>query len=333
VPGRRKSVTVREVAAAAGVGISSVSRAFSNPGRINPATREHVLAIAAELGYRPNPVASALVSGRRATIGLVLPDITNPHFFGLVRGAQRQAATAGFTVVLGDSEHEPRTEEGLLERLGPMVDGFVMASSRLSNDRLRELAGHTPVALVNREVEGLSSVIVDHVDGTRNIGEHLASLGHRRIAFLAGAGRSWSGVRRWAALEAVAPALGMTARRLGPYPLSLAGGAVAADAALLAGVTAVVAHNDLLALGVLRRLAEREIRVPRDLSVVGYDDIFGADFSAPPLTTLAGPIQEAGRCAIDLVLELVADPNARRRPGVRRVLPSHLVIRGSTGPA
>jgi LacI family transcriptional regulator len=106
---------------------------------------------------------------------------------------------------------------------------------------------------------------------------------------------------------------------------------VAADAALLADVTAVVAHNDLLALGVLRRLTERGVRVPQDLSVVGYDDIFGADFSAPPLTTLAGPIQEAGRCAFDLVLELVADPNARHRPATRMVLPSHLVIRASTG--
>jgi DNA-binding LacI/PurR family transcriptional regulator len=326
---RPKPVTIHDVARQAGVSISTVSRAFGNPGRVNAVTREHVVRVAREVGYRPNPIARALESGQSNTIALLVPDITNPHFFGLIRGAEKQAAAAGVTMILGDTEGGS-TEESLIDRLLPTVDGFILVASMLATARVRELSAGKPITLVNREVEGTSSVIVDHVQGTRQIIDHLVSLGHRTVAFLAGPRQSWSAARRWQALETAARALGVRATKLGHFTPSVEAGAAAADASVNAGVTAVVAHNDLLAIGMLRRLSARGITVPQQLSVVGYDDIFGADFCNPPLTTLAGPIQEVGRAAASILLRHSNTPAAGAEPATRMILPSYLVIREST---
>jgi LacI family transcriptional regulator len=205
----------------------------------------------------------------------------------------------------------------------------VLAASRLSSKAIRELSGSVPLVLMNREITGIGSVITDHGEGTRQIVEHLASLGHRTIAFLSGPLNSWSGARRWSALDTAARRLRLKATRLGPFIPSIDGGAAAADAAIASGATGIVAFNDLLALGVLRRLSERGVNVPAQLSLVGYDDIFGADLSSPALTTLAGPIEEAGRTALAQLVRLIDQPS--RKPQ-RTVLPSHLVIRDSTAP-
>ncbi len=329
-PQRERDVTVHQVALEAGVAASTVSRTFTNPQRVNVRTREHVLAVAGRLGYRPNAAARSSANAT-GTLALLVPDIANPCFFGLIRGAERHASAAGYTMVLSDTEESPESEERNLERLTKAVDGFVLAATRLSDSRIRELSADRVIALVNREVEGVPSVVIDNDEGTRQIVEHLVSLGHRSIAYLAGPRASWMDARRWNALRATAHRMGITANRLGPFPPSVDGGAAAADAAIVDGGTAVVAFNDLLAIGVLRRFAERGLRVPHDVSVVGYDDIFGADFCSPPLTTLAAPIQDAGRTAVGLLLQLFA---ARAGAAPQRiVLPPYLEIRASSGPA
>jgi LacI family transcriptional regulator len=324
--------TIHDVAREAGVAASTVSRALSNPQRVNARTREHVLAVAARLDYRPNPLARALPSGRTTTVGLLVPDITNPFFFDLIRGAERQASAAGYTLILADTEESPEVEARHIGRLGRAVDGFVLASSRLSDRQLSELSGDHVLTLVNRQVAGVPSALVDNTDSTRHVVEHLASLGHRRIVYLAGPRASWSNSQRWEALRKSAQRLGIAIQRLGPFPPSVEGGAAAADATIGQDATAVVAFNALLAIGTLRRFAERGKHVPADISVVGFDDIFGADFCAPPLTTVAGPIQDVGRSAVDLLLGQLG---VHGRDAARRTvaLPSYLRIRQSTGPA
>jgi LacI family transcriptional regulator len=325
-------VTIHDVAREAGVATSTVSRSFTNPQRVNERTRNHVLAVAERLEYRPNPLARALPSGRTTTVGLLVPDITNPFFFGLIRGAERQANAAGHTLLLTDTEESPELETRSIERLGRAVDGFVLAASRLPESSVREIAANNVVALVNRQVQGVPSVVADTNDSTRQIVEHLASLGHQSIAYLSGPRASWSNGQRWAALRSAAQKLDISATQLGPFSPEVAGGAAAADAAIGQGVTAVVAFNALLAIGTLRRFTERGKRVPHDISVVGYDDIFGADFCSPPLTTVAAPIQDAGRRAIDLLLgRLNAQDGHNYRHNV--VLPTYLRIRESTGQA
>jgi LacI family transcriptional regulator, repressor for deo operon, udp, cdd, tsx, nupC, and nupG len=336
-PGR--APTIHDVAARCGVAASTVSRAFSRPERVNHATRQRVLDAAAELGYRPNPIARALPSGRTRTLGLLVPDITNPFFFELIRGAEKAAATSGYTLVLADTDESDDTETTIVERLTRAVDGFVLASSRLSDNQLRAAHETVPLVLVNRRVSPVPGVLIDSANGTRQAAEHLASLGHSRIAYLAGPRASWSDARRWRALQSVARRRHLEVSRIGPLSPTVDGGVSAADAVLLENVTAVVTFNDLLAIGVLRRLRARGIRVPDELSVVGCDDIFGADFCDPPLTTLTSPIDTAGRAAVDLLLDRI-DQNrpsvrpAAHQPGSRDVvLPTRLTIRDSTGHA
>lgn len=327
---RRRRATITDVAEAAGVAASTVSRAFTRPGRVNEQTRRHVLDVAERLGYAPNPTARALESGRSSTLALLVPDITNPYFSGVIKGAERAAAAAGLTLVLGDTQESAAAEEELVRRLGPAVDGFVLSASRMPDARLRAAAEDNPLILVNRATPGVSCVVADYDSGTRQIVDHLASHGHTSFVFLGGPAESWSGARRWAGLRAAADAHGMAATRFGPYTPTLAGGPAAADAVLAAGATAVVAHNDMLAIGVLRRLAERGVDVPGRVSVVGFDDIFGADFCNPPLTTLAERTDDAGARAVEV---LAQQAYAGVVEASARLLPTQLVVRSSTGPA
>jgi LacI family transcriptional regulator, galactose operon repressor len=171
-------------------------------------------------------------------------------------------------------------------------------------------------------------VVIDTPSGMVHAAEHLASLGHRSIAYLAGPRASWADRGRWRALQSAARRLGLAMTRLGPFAPTMAGGTAAAEAVVNSEATAVIAFNDLLAIGMMRRLLARGLRVPDDISVLGCDDIFGADFCHPALTTLAAPLQDTGRAAVTLLLSRLAGQDPRRRV----VLPTHLVVRESTGP-
>ncbi len=323
-PGRARAVTLQDVAREAGVAVSTASRALSDPQRVNVRTRERIQAVARELGYRPNRLAQALPTGRTRMLAVLVPDITNPHNFGLVRGAEAQARAAGSTLVIADTQGGPELEAAHLERLGASVDGFVLAASRLPDGDLQSLAARSPVVLFNRRVDGLASLATDSADGSRQIVQHLVALGHRSLAYLAGPG-TWSDTQRWGALSEHAEAAGARIVRCGPFDPTLEGGPAAADVGLATGATALIAFNDLMGIGVLRRLAERGVAVPGQVSVVGYDDIFGSDFCSPPLTTVSGPVDEAGRALVDVLL-------ARREPVPTITLPTRLRIRASTGP-
>jgi DNA-binding LacI/PurR family transcriptional regulator len=261
-------------------------------------------------------------------LALLVPDITNPHNFGLIRGAEAQARAAGHTLVLGDTQESAQFEQALTERLGSAVDGLVLAASRRADADLRELQRRRPVVLYIREISGFPSVVTDSVDGSRQIVEHLVALGHRSIAYFAGPPTSWSDAERWRALSTHAQGAHAAIVRLGPFSPTLDHGSAATDLALATSATALVAYNDLLAIGMLRGLAHRGVDIPTNISVVGYDDIFGADFCHPPLTTVASPAEQAGRSLIDLLLE-----SHHGQRDLRIVLPTHLRVRDSTGPA
>jgi DNA-binding LacI/PurR family transcriptional regulator len=320
------AVTLLDVAREAGVAVSTVSRALSQPDRVSARTREHVRAVAQRLDYRPNRIAQALPSGSMRMLGLLVPDIANPHHFDLVRGAEAQARAAGYTLVLGDTQGIPALEAEHGDRLGSAVDGFVLVSARGSEGALRDLRRHRPVVLYNRELDGFRSVVTDPADAGRQIVEHLAALGHRCVAYLAGPADAWSDARRGDALAARAADHGIRFTRCGPFSPTLAGGAAAADVGLTTGATALVAFNDLLAIGVLRRLEARGVAVPGAVSVVGFDDIFGADFCHPPLTTVTSPAETAGRRLVDALLTGADQPFTERT-----VLPCQLLVRDSTG--
>ena len=170
--------TIGDVATAAGVSRATVSRAFGRPGMLRRETVEHVLAVAGKLGYTPNRVAQALSTGRFANLAVVVPDIANPFFPPLIRAAQGRADRAGFAVFLGDADEDPAREDVLLRQLGTQVEGFVLASSRMSDDRIHAHAARRPLVLVNRDVPGIPRVLIDTTRGVTEAVDHLAGLGH-----------------------------------------------------------------------------------------------------------------------------------------------------------
>lgn len=281
--------TIYDVARAAGVAPSTVSRAFSRPGRVKSETAERIRAVAAELGYRTNPVARALPTGRTGMIAMVLSDVTNPFYFEIIRGAQAAAAEAGYTILLADAQESVQLEKEAVERLLPTVEGLVLGTSRMPDSAIRRAAKQRPTVVLNRAVADVPSVVPDNASGTRKAVEHLHHLGHRSITYVAGPEASWADGMRWRSLRESAQTSDMTVRRVGPYPPTVGGGAAATAAVLQLPTSAVLAYNDLLAIGLMRGLAEARVPVPQHVSVVGFDNIFGSDFCTPSLTTVGSP--------------------------------------------
>ena len=312
--------------------VSTVSRALASPDQVARATRERVQAAAAELGYSPNPVARSLRIGRTSTIGLVVPDLENPFFTAIVKAVEARARAAGYSVIVTDSEEEPENEPGLVAVLRRRTDGLVLASSRSDDDTVRAMVGDTPTVLANRYVPGLPAVTADDADGAAQVVAHLRALGHRRIAVAAGPVASRSGRQRVLGLRAAAERLGdVELVELGSFPPYYSGGAAAADLAVACGASAVVAHNDVMAAGILGRARDRGVHVPRDLSVVGFDDSTVATLLSPALTTVRVSNTRLGRRAVDILTGAIEGRPHTAGPGAPpHILAVELVIRAST---
>jgi LacI family repressor for deo operon, udp, cdd, tsx, nupC, and nupG len=323
----RRRATILDVASRAGVAASTVSRALSDPQRVHPVTRERIVQAVREVDYRTSrrrEVASVI----HRSIALLVPDIANPFYAELTRGTQLQLTAAGLTQILADTEESAAVEERSLRQVGGLADGVVLAATRLSDEQLRAATQATSLVLVNRKVECVPSVCLDTGLGFRQAIEHLVSLGHRSIAYLSGPTGSRSDRIRWRAIRAAGRDARVKTVRLGPFAPTFASGAGAADAALNSGATACIAFNDLLAIGVIRRLTSRGVEVPGRISVVGCDDIFAADCCTPSLTTVSGDLKLLGRTAVQILLAQLEDPP---RAPASVILPTHLAIRASTG--
>ncbi|MFF1385213.1 LacI family DNA-binding transcriptional regulator [Arthrobacter sp. NPDC058288] len=331
-PPAERMPTIKDVAELAGVATSTVSRALSKPDRVNRHTRERIEEAAARLNYVPSSQARGLSSGRTDTVAVLVPDITNPFYFDIIRGTQHQLKAAGLTQLLVDTEESSEMELEALHKMRRSADGFILAASRLTDAQLAEVSGSQPLVTINRASANAPTVVIDTPSAMIQALEHLASLGHHRICYVSGPPTSWSNLRRWKIFEEDSAQRGLETHRIGPFTPKTTSGAAAADAAVRTGATACIVFNDLLAIGMLQRLRERGIRVPEDMSIVGCDDIFGADFCNPPLTTISSPIEQAGRVAVSMLLSQL---NPLHGGTTRRlaVMPTHLTVRGSTGPA
>nr|BFE71523.1 LacI family DNA-binding transcriptional regulator [Actinoplanes digitatis] len=323
------AVTIKDVARVAGVSPSTVCRALSTPNLVRDETCDRVRRAAADLGYSPNRAARGLITGRTANIGLIVPDLGNPFFPGVVKGIQARAREADYAVFLADTDEDPAAETQLVRTLAKQVDGLVLCSPRMSEQELRGFAAETPLVMLNRRVGWLPAITFANVDGMRQAVTHLTALGHRRIAYVAGPRTSWSNRERARGLRAAAASAGAALVEVGPVLPQFDGGVAAADPVLAAGVTAVIAYNDVIALGLLSRLHARGIAVPAEISVIGFDDIPMAAMVHPSLTTVGLPMESCGRAGVDLLLGLLQDP--ARYGTTRRELGTHLMVRGSTG--
>jgi LacI family transcriptional regulator len=311
------------------VHISTVSRTFSAPHLVNPETRSRVLACAEHLGYRPNRAARALITGRTHNIGLIVADIANPFFPPLIKAAESQARNRDYHIFVADTNEDPAAEEELVHALAKQVDGVLLCSPRMSNSLIEQLSREVPLVVINRQVAGLPTVVMDVGQGARLAVEHLIGLGHRQLALLGGPRGSWTNreIRRAAGTAARAADAELIV--LGPNLPTEDGGAALAEQVRRAGVTAVLAYNDLMAIGLLEGLDALGVRVPEDISVVGIDDTAMSRRTRPKLTTVATPTGAAGRAAVDMLLSHGDD----RRTTAQITLQTELVIRDSTGPS
>jgi len=322
--------SIYDVAAAAGVAPSTVSRALSKPGRVSFRTAEHVREVAATLGYRSDTPRRRLPGASTSMLAMLVADITNPVFFGMIRGAERTAQHAGYTMLLAETQESEESERALIERVLPSVDGVILTSSRMSDATIRTVAKTAPIVVLNRLVNQVPSVASDNVKAVKRAVEHLAGGGHRSLTYLAGPEASWADGMRWRGLLEASHELDLRVRRLGPHLPTLQGGRQAAERWLEAPTSAVLAYNDLLAIGFMRTVLQAGLAVPGDVSVVGFDDIRDAQLVEPALTTIASPLMSLGSAAVNHLLKTSVLPSSRAGSVV---LPARVVLRRSTGPA
>lgn len=327
------AVTIHDVARRARVSVATVSRALSDPQLVRESTRDRVLKAAKQLDYHPNRAARSLITGKTGNLGIIVPDLNNPFYPSVVRGAQARAHELGYSVLLADSGEDTAAEQHLVHTMSKQVDGIIICAPFASNAQIARLAEMTSLVLVNRRMRDVPSVLMDFAHGMKQVTEHLFALGHRRCAFLSGPRTAWSNGERLRGLHASMRSRSMELVELGPFEPKFEGGLQGIDLALAVRATAVVAFNDLMALGVLRRLATLGVRVPDEISVVGCDDVLYATMCAPPLTTVAMPMEPAGRVAVDLLLSSHAEGQRKRRSVTQMKLDSELIVRATTAAA
>lgn len=303
----RTRPTIVEVAAALGVAPSTVSRAFNAPGRLRPETVLRILQKAEELGYTPNEHARALITGKSGALGFIVPDITNPFFPPMVRAAQHAAERRDLGVFIADTEGQRQREEAMIRRLLPKVEGLVIASSRLSHKRLREIGRQRPVVLINSEVPGLSRVMLSSAVAIAAAVNDLYRAGHRNFAYVGGPAATWSEEERSQAFIKEVERLGVSYARVraaeGRYDEARA----LVDELVASAPTAVIAFDDVLAHGVLDGLTALGIHVPEDVQLLGCDDALQIQ-TGKRMSTITLPTGLAASEAVRLLYE--ADPSA-----------------------
>ena len=332
--------TIYEVAKRARVSTATVSRVFSRPEVVAPATRKRVMQEVERLGFTPNFVAANLRSFRTLKLLVTVPDISNPFFSQILQGIEDAAQNRGYAVLLGDTQHDNKREERyalMLKR--KEADGLIFLGHRLPKEATALIKTAAPrcAPIVNGcEFSPRLGVPSVHIDNAKAAGEamaHLYRLGHRRVGVITGPLLSPLSRDRLRGTKAQAGAEGALADLVvvqGDF--SIASGAAMGDYLLgqRNAPTAIFCFNDGMAIGVIQAAKRRGRRVPDDLSVVGFDDIQFAGYTDPPLTTVAQPMREIGEGTVRLLLEIL-EGNADVTP-VSITLPHTLMVRASTGP-
>ncbi len=330
------SANVKDVAKAAGVSASTVSRALSNSRLISPETTARIKRIAEEMHYTTSALGRSLVTGKSKTIGVVVTTFTDPFVGEVVSGVEDVANAQGYVVILTSSRADPNREVFVIRSLQERrVDGVLVAASRVGARHMQQMSAlKVPVVLINRFHVGdlMHAVMIDNVAAATEATQHLVKLGHRRIGYLSDQFGLQSDTDRFAGYREALGEFDL------PYKPELVvpgdgrpeGGAPAMQMllSLRERPTAVFCYNDMSALGALQAIMGRKLQVPRDVSLVGFDDLFVASYTQPPLTTIRQPMREMGSQAMELLLKLLAGKQAEEKIIVK----GQLIVRGSTAP-
>ena len=308
-----RRVTMADVAEQAGVSMMTVSRVINNKDGVSYATRERVQHTIDQLGYRPSSIARSLATQSTGTIGIVVPDITNPYFAGIVRGTEDQAYEHGYNLFLCNTNEDPQREEAILQSLyEKQVDGLILCASRIESDLLeRYIDQFSSVVLALRQLDDHSfgSVIVDDIFGGQAVTQHLLRGGHRNIGFIAGPESSYGGQGRIEGYYRVLQAAGIPYRpEWVPHTGANTENGYRSAYTLLQSypeITALICFNDLMAVGALQAGQKLKRRIPDDLAIIGFDDIPVAALVTPPLTTCGTDRRLIGQEAIRLLMNQI----------------------------
>ena len=325
---RTGATTIHDVAARAGVSVATVSRVLNRKEIVREETTNQVLAAAKSLRYVPNIAARSLSIRRSQTVGIVLPDVHGEFFSEVIRGIDLAARRERYHILVSGSHSDVGEMVEVLEAMHGRVDGLVVMAPDVAIESVREqLPRDLPMVLLNSSDERHHAITIDNYGGSRAMMRHLADLGHTRIAFITGpAGNADARERLRGYRQAMR---GLTRCEIAGDFTELAGHeAVTQILAIAPRPTAIFAANDSMAVGALSALRDAGVDVPREISVVGFDDIPIARFVTPPLTTIRVDIAELGKRAFAVLLEALAHPSAR---GKREVITTTLVVRKSSG--
>ena len=330
------ALTIRDVAKAAGVSTATVSNVLNNTGKVGRRTHHVVLSAVKRLGYFPNAHARHLASRDSHTLGIIVSDIVNPFFPEVIKGFETRARELGYDAILSDTNYDPRrTQEAAERMMEHKVRGVAIMTSEISLRLIHELARRRIAVtfLDLAPVRGLVSKLrIDYFSGMKQIVEYLYGCGHRRIAFVAGRPKLKSNMARLQAYEKCMTDLKLEPGPVLPGDLRFEGGLAAgsAIAKLSPRPTAVMAVNDLTAVGVIKGLLKAGVRVPEDISVTGFDNTRLAEYSNPSITTVDVHRDMLGQMAADALHELTATANPQGR---EYKIPAHLILGDSSGPA
>jgi DNA-binding LacI/PurR family transcriptional regulator len=333
--------TLSEVARIAGVTTATVSNVLRNTRKVKPATVQRVEAAIAATGYRPNLMARALAEGKSSMVALVLPDIANPFYPEFVRVAERVARHRHYFLMVCNTDERPDIGRAYLKQIvGTLADGVLVLHTGIGADNIKDLRSRrSPIVLAAEEevdlADDIPHVVVNFQRAGEIAGQHLLALGHRRFGVIVGSGLEGTQVRRLAGFKRALEELGLQLEDVHIRYVndSVAGGHAATVSLLEAdpSITAIFTTNDLMAYGASQALADRGIRIPEDVSLVGITDIRLAQDMRPALTTVALRIEEVATASINLLLDLIENPD--HQPRIVHVAEPWLVERSSTAQA
>ncbi|RDU94743.1 LacI family DNA-binding transcriptional regulator [Trinickia dinghuensis] len=322
------SRTIRDVAAMAGVSVATVSKYVNGTQRFSPTVEAKLKDAIDRLGYRSNPLARSMITGRTRAIGVAILDISNPHFTNMVKGANRVALQHDYTLLLVDTEEDPARERSLIQALAPRVDGLII-SSRASEEMAAWMLDLGKPVVMLRRVQGLAipNVGFDNRLATYMLARHLLNLGHRHIAYLGFGAASINDERVSGARDALAEA-GLALDIYDTHAPTALAGEQACSRVLLGPKRpkAVICYNDLIALGFMKEAKSLGFRLPQDVSVAGIDNAFYGEYVEPRLTTIDTQSEKMGELAVQKLIDALAG-----RADVEHVmLEPRIVVRDST---
>jgi len=330
-------INMKSIAAQAGVSVATVSRALNRPEMVHPATREKILAIVEDLNYAPNRFAQGLSTGKTKLVALVVPTLNNSFFGQLADGCQSYLVAEGYDLIIYSYEEFGHKDLGIIQNIDQrMIEGLILSGSGFYLDTYQEILNKIkiPVVLVENSPEtiGISSVYIDDIAGMTMATQYLINQGHKQIGIIAGPEKMLTTDRRIKAVKNVFKDYHLNLNEkyvvFGEYA-SLESGATALHKLMKnrKPPTAILAFNDILAIGALKAAIQLGLVIPKDLAVIGFDDIPMAAYCSPALSTIYSPSLELGKHAARLLLEKLTDADA---PIKKMLLPVELILRETT---